>query len=236
MKSKYGVTGRQRLIIQVVNEFPGISAGDLAKVLHLDPSTLTGVLQQMSQRGLLQLQPDMRDRRRLRIQLTTKGRRMSHMAVGAIEAAVSRTLSHVSPAKLKATREVLALLADNLDRHARCRNAYRSGHFRLRDPKNHTAPAPTTCPSASRRQRRTGCAAGQSESKYLVRSGGNIILPLALVRYTFIPVTLFERQRTSSFVVHSVTRPLPPGRSIHYLWGSLAPLGRLRLFFLESTP
>ena len=118
MKSKYGVTGRQRLIIQVVNEFPGISAGDLAKVLHLDPSTLTGVLQQMSQRGLLQLQPDMRDRRRLRIQLTTKGRRMSHMAVGAIEAAVSRTLSGVSPAKLKATREVLALLADNLDRHS----------------------------------------------------------------------------------------------------------------------
>ena len=116
MKSKYGITGRQRLIIQVVNEFPGISAGDLAKVLHLDPSTLTGVLQQMSQRGL-QLQPDVRDRRRLRIQLTTKGRRLSHMAVGAIEAAVSRTLSRVSPAKLKATREVLALLADNLDRH-----------------------------------------------------------------------------------------------------------------------
>ena len=116
MKSRFGVTGRQRLIIQVVNEFPGISAGELAKVLHLDPSTLTGVLQQMSQRALLQLQADARDRRRLRIQLTPKGRRMSHMAVGTIEAAVSKTLSHVSPAKLKATREVLALLADNLDR------------------------------------------------------------------------------------------------------------------------
>ena len=116
-QSKYGVTETPAFIIQVVNEFPGISAGDLAKVLHLDPSTLTGVLQQMGQRGLLQLPPDMRDRRRLRIQLTTKGRRMSHMAVGAIEAAVSRTLSRVSPAKLKATREVLSLLADNLDRH-----------------------------------------------------------------------------------------------------------------------
>jgi hypothetical protein len=43
---------------------------------------------------------------------------MSHLAVGTIEAAVSRTLSGVSPAKLKATREVLALFADNLDRHA----------------------------------------------------------------------------------------------------------------------
>jgi DNA-binding MarR family transcriptional regulator len=99
-----------------VNEFPGISAGDLARVLHLDPSTLTGVLQQMNQRGLLQLQPDARDRRRLRIQLGPKGRRMSTMSVGAIEAAVSKTLSQVSPAKLKATREVLALLAENLDR------------------------------------------------------------------------------------------------------------------------
>lgn len=116
MKSKFGITGRQRLIIQVVNEFPGISAGDLARVLHLDPSTLTGVLQQMSQRALLQLQADTRDRRRLRIALTPKGRRMSHMAVGAIEAAVSKTLTSVSPAKLKATREVLTLLADNLDR------------------------------------------------------------------------------------------------------------------------
>ena len=116
MKSKYGITGRQRLIIQVVNEFPGISAGDLARVLHLDPSTLTGVLQQMNQRGLLQLQADARDRRRLRIQLGPKGRRMNTMSVGAIEAAVTKTLSQMSPAKLKATREVLALLAENLDR------------------------------------------------------------------------------------------------------------------------
>ena len=43
---------------------------------------------------------------------------MGHITVGAIEAAVSKTLSHVSPAKLKATREVLALLADNLDRRS----------------------------------------------------------------------------------------------------------------------
>jgi DNA-binding MarR family transcriptional regulator len=118
MKTKHGVTGRQRLIVQVVNEFPGISAGDLARVLHLDPSTLTGVLQQMSQRGLLQLQADSRDRRRMRILLTAKGRRMSHTAVGTVEAAVRRTLEGISPAKVKATREVLALLADNLDRHA----------------------------------------------------------------------------------------------------------------------
>lgn len=47
-----------------------------------------------------------------------RSRRMSHIAVGAIEAAVSKTLSGVSPSKLKATREVLSMLADNLDRRS----------------------------------------------------------------------------------------------------------------------
>jgi hypothetical protein len=41
---------------------------------------------------------------------------MSHLAMGTIEAAVSKTLSSVPAAKLKATREVLSLLADNLAR------------------------------------------------------------------------------------------------------------------------
>src|ERR1051325_3866043 len=56
MKSKFGVTGQQRLIIQVVNEFPGISAGELAKVLHLDPSTPTRGLPRMRQAQPLQPQ------------------------------------------------------------------------------------------------------------------------------------------------------------------------------------
>jgi DNA-binding MarR family transcriptional regulator len=130
MQSKFGVTARQRLVIQVINEFPGMSAGDLARVLHLDPSSLTGVIKLMSQRGLLNLQPDLRDRRRIRLQLTPKGRRLSHTDVGAIEAAVSKTLSVVSPAKLKATREVLSLLADNLRPASDAREAAapESGH------------------------------------------------------------------------------------------------------------
>ena len=138
MKSKYGVTGRQRLIIQVVNEFPGISAGDLAKVLHLDPSTLTGVLQQMSQRGLLLLQPDMRDRRRLRIQLTTKGRRMSHMAVGAIEAAVSRTLVTRLACEAEGHARGAGAPRRQFGSARRRGNAHRSGHICLRSKKPYT--------------------------------------------------------------------------------------------------
>jgi DNA-binding MarR family transcriptional regulator len=116
MKTRFGITGRQRLIIRVVGEFPGISAGDLARVLHLDPSTLTGALQLMSRRGLLVLRSDQNDRRRLRLHLTPKGRRLGQTSTGAVEAAVSRTLARVPASKVKVTRDVLSLLAENLDR------------------------------------------------------------------------------------------------------------------------
>ena len=131
MKSKYGVTGRQRLIIQVVNEFPGISAGDLAKVLaprsqHPDRrASADEPARPAAASARCARSPPAAD------PADHQGQRMSHMAVGTIEAAVSKTLSRVSPSKLKATREVLALLADNLDRHAEGRAARRSRDIRV---------------------------------------------------------------------------------------------------------
>jgi hypothetical protein len=41
MAGDIGVTGPQRLVLRVVGLFPGMSAGDLATVLHVHPSTLT---------------------------------------------------------------------------------------------------------------------------------------------------------------------------------------------------
>jgi DNA-binding MarR family transcriptional regulator len=49
MTGEIGVTGPQRLVLRVVGLFPGLSAGELATILHLHPSTLTGVLQRLVQ-------------------------------------------------------------------------------------------------------------------------------------------------------------------------------------------
>ena len=40
MSAEIGVTGPQRLVLRVVGLFPGLSAGDLAAILHVHPSTL----------------------------------------------------------------------------------------------------------------------------------------------------------------------------------------------------
>ena len=57
MNVRLGVTGPQRLVLRVVGLAPGISAGGLAKVLHLHPSTLTGVLKRLETQGLVSRVP-----------------------------------------------------------------------------------------------------------------------------------------------------------------------------------
>src|SRR5690349_13119281 len=56
------VTGPQRLVLRVAGLFPGLSAGDVAAVLRVHPSTLTGVLQRLVAQRLLMRAHDPRDR------------------------------------------------------------------------------------------------------------------------------------------------------------------------------
>ena len=44
MKNRVGLTGPQRLAVRIVGRFPNATAGEITKVLHVHPSTLTGIL------------------------------------------------------------------------------------------------------------------------------------------------------------------------------------------------
>src|SRR5579864_2525298 len=52
MARRYGVTGPQRLALRVIGREPDVSAGRLAGILKVHPSTLTGILQRVERRGL----------------------------------------------------------------------------------------------------------------------------------------------------------------------------------------
>jgi DNA-binding MarR family transcriptional regulator len=114
MASTLGVTGPQRLVIRIVGRFPGLSAGQLAAILHLDPSTLTGVLRRLVHAGLLTRRRDPRDRRRAVLGLSAAGRRLDVMADGTIESAMHRVLGRVPPRRLQVTRGVLGAIAEGL--------------------------------------------------------------------------------------------------------------------------
>lgn len=92
MARTLGVTGPQRFVLRVVQRSPGISSGALADYLHLHPSTLTGVLQRLDERGLLSRTRDPADARRVMLELTAKGRRVLSKP-GSVEAVVKSEIS-----------------------------------------------------------------------------------------------------------------------------------------------
>lgn len=116
MEASTGVTGPQRLVIRIVGRFPGIPAGKVSEILHLHPSTLTGVLKRLEAHGLLERRPDPADARRARLVLTAKGRAVDATRGGSVEAGVRRALGKLSPKAVAAAREVLERLATELAR------------------------------------------------------------------------------------------------------------------------
>lgn len=111
MKSTIGVTGPQRLVIRIVARFPGIPAGQIAQLLHVHPSTLTGILKRLERQGLIRRRPDPKDRRRAFLGVTENGRRIDVAGAGTVEAAAKRVLSRTPRAKIESTKEILMAFA-----------------------------------------------------------------------------------------------------------------------------
>jgi MarR family transcriptional regulator, organic hydroperoxide resistance regulator len=114
MEANLGVTGPQRLVLRLVGRFPGITAGALAQILHVHPSTLTGVLKRLEKRGLLERKSDPLDGRKALFALTESGRTLDVPSTGTVESAVQRVLSRLSRARILHTQEVLTALAEEL--------------------------------------------------------------------------------------------------------------------------
>jgi len=121
MAATLGVTGPQRLVLRIVGRFPGISAGQLALVLHLHPSTLTGVFRRLERRGLLARRRDPHDGRRAALGLTAAGRRLDVATAGTIESELDAVLSTLPPRTIGAARDVLQALARRLSEPQRRR-------------------------------------------------------------------------------------------------------------------
>ena len=115
LEATLGVTGPQRLVIRIVGRFPGIPAGHLAKLLHVHPSTLRGILKRLEQLGLMRKRVDPRDGRRSLLSLTDNGRLFDVETEGTVEAAIQCALEATAPDKVVATRELLSTIAETLD-------------------------------------------------------------------------------------------------------------------------
>lgn len=115
MAREIDITSPQRLVLRIVGRFPGLHAGALAAMLHVHPSTLTGMLQRLERRGWLKRRADPRDARRALFGLTEAGRTLDMTQPVTIEAALLSVVERTPPSDVAAARALLEALAAELE-------------------------------------------------------------------------------------------------------------------------
>ena len=118
MERRLGVTAQQRFVIRCVGKYPGMTAGRLARVLHLDPGTVSAALRRLEAKGVLARRRDPADMRRVTLGLTAAGRALDRPAAGTVEHAVERLLERKDGRVVGVTtallRQLVGLLEDEL--------------------------------------------------------------------------------------------------------------------------
>ncbi len=107
MKRTLRITGPQRLVLRIVAKNPHIGAGALARTLHLHPSTLTGVLSRLVERGLLERRADDADARRARFVVTPRAQAVIEARAGTVEHAVAELLQQEPSSRIATVRVVV---------------------------------------------------------------------------------------------------------------------------------
>ena len=114
MEGSLGVTGPQRLVLRIVNQRPGLSPGAVARIVHLHPSTITGILQRLVKKGLLRRERDSNDHRRIRLHSQAAAREVVAASTHTVESAVTHALTRLPVYRVRHAREVLSAIASAL--------------------------------------------------------------------------------------------------------------------------
>jgi DNA-binding MarR family transcriptional regulator len=115
MEDAIGISGPQRFALRLIGLNPGMGAGELATVLHLHPSTITGMIQRLEARGYVQREPNASDKRRIHLHLTRAGERINGPSrTGTVEHAVRTTLAKSDARQRRAATRILEQFATEL--------------------------------------------------------------------------------------------------------------------------
>src|SRR4030042_1734916 len=80
VSEKYGITGPQLWVVKTISLNRNMTLGDLGKRMYLHPSTITGLIDVLEQKGYLERVRDREDRRVVKVQLTPRGQQLAKKA------------------------------------------------------------------------------------------------------------------------------------------------------------
>lgn len=120
VEKRFGLTGPQLWALWELNRRGPLGLKALAEQMHLDPSTVTGVVDRLQRRGLVLRGSDPEDRRRVVISLTPEGASTVKAAPHPAQGQLIHALIAMDPIQVETLNQSLGLLvsvmeADKLD-------------------------------------------------------------------------------------------------------------------------
>lgn len=115
--AEVGLTPPQAMALLQLSE--PISMGNLADELVLDASYITGIADQLEERGLIERRPDPGDRRRKILALTQEGQRVHSGLTGELDVARSPAMDALTDRELIQLRDLLVKVMQALDSESR---------------------------------------------------------------------------------------------------------------------
>lgn len=103
----YGVTPGQYAVLKCLWDENGQTAKQIAERLCLDGSTVTGILDRIEQKGLIEKKVDAKDRRALQVLLTKAGRELEAPLSRVIEEANRKALSNLETDRSEDLKKLL---------------------------------------------------------------------------------------------------------------------------------
>lgn len=99
----------------MIDATPGMAQQDLVAAIHIDPSTMVALLDELEDRGLAERRPHPSDRRKRALHLTPTGERTLQAARQAVSAHADDAYGALEPAELAELHRVLRKLAGYAD-------------------------------------------------------------------------------------------------------------------------
>lgn len=95
LAQEHGVTVPQLLCMLKIDELGPLTVKDLSEEVYLNPSTIVGIVDRLEKHGIFSRERSVKDRRKVRISLTEKGRQMVVQSPSPLQDFLSHSLEHL---------------------------------------------------------------------------------------------------------------------------------------------
>lgn len=114
---KYGMTVTMGFVLLNISSEKGAAATKIAPLLGMEPRSLTRLIKNMEEQGLVTRKPDPEDKRSVRIFLTDLGLERKRIARENVDSFNQAIHSRIDPKKLETFYEVLETIHEIIPQH-----------------------------------------------------------------------------------------------------------------------